>query len=91
MHEPESGRESPRVRWRILIFQRILGDLFTPVQFPPLFDFEMAHPSALDAQGVTALGVLPRNGPAELATFSTALGTTPSRDSLLHGVSEQFS
>jgi len=58
----------------------------------PLFDVEMTHPSALDAFGMTRLGVLPDEGPPELAApSSAALVTAGFRGNLLHGVFDQRS
>jgi hypothetical protein len=52
----------------------------------------MAHPSALDAECVTRLGVFPGDGPSKLATTSpSALRRTHSLADFFHGESEQLS
>jgi hypothetical protein len=67
--------------------------MYNPLLNPlPLLDVEMAHPSALDAFRMTSLGVLPDEGPPELAApSSAALVTAGFRGNLLHGVFDQRS
>jgi hypothetical protein len=52
----------------------------------------MAHPSALDAFGMTGLGVLPDESPSERAAPSSeALVMAGFRENLLYGVFDQRS
>jgi hypothetical protein len=61
------------------------------IQFFPLSDIEMAHPSALIADRMTCLGVFPGERPTEVATTSAStFGRAHSRIDPVPGESEYF-